>query len=310
MNDGWASSDDGTYVPIWRRLTRGTCLRHERRDWSAFAGADWPYQIMNVEVTDRFHAKQGRSTGRLILQHGGRRLTVYLKRHYRLAWWRGMLATLWPGRGWSPAMEEWQHLEWARTKGMPVPVAVAAGEYIGPWGRLQSFLAVEELSGMVPLHEAVPAAARFLDRSAFRFWKRGLIREMARLARLMHERSYFHKDLYLCHFYIPESSWSSFHAKVSDADNWRGQVHLIDLHRLGRHPWAAYLWQVKDLGQLLYSSEIIGVNAQDRLWFWRCYLGPAYGTWHERLLRRFIVFKWQRYRRHNLKRKGLTAQSA
>ena len=79
-------------------------------------------------------------------------------------------ATLWPDTGWSPALQEWQHLEWARQQGMPVPEAVAAGEYIGPWGRLQSFLAVEELIGMLPLHEAVPLAAERLDPASFRRW--------------------------------------------------------------------------------------------------------------------------------------------
>ena len=85
---------------------------------------------------------------------------VYLKRHYRLSWWHGLLALLRPGQSWSPALQEWEHLHWAREQGFPVPEAPAAGEFIGPWGRLQSFLAVKELTGMLPLHEAVPAAAR------------------------------------------------------------------------------------------------------------------------------------------------------
>ena len=143
---------------------------------------------MAVAVTDRFHAKQGRSTGRWILQArrraaGARRLSVYLKRHYELPWWRGLLASLWPGRGWSPAMQEWQHLEWARRQGVPVPAVVAAAEYIGPWGGLQSFLAVEELAGMLPLHEAIPlAAVRSGSRQRSASGNATLVAEMARLS--------------------------------------------------------------------------------------------------------------------------------
>src|SRR5262245_49039293 len=138
---------------FWMRLMRGVRRLHQRPDWNAFAGNDWPERIMAAAVTDRFHAKQGRSTGRWILNANGRQLAVYLKRHYRLPWWQGLLATLWPERGWSPAWREWLHLGWASEQGMPVPEPVAVGEFIGPWGRLRSFLAVEELTGMVPLHE-------------------------------------------------------------------------------------------------------------------------------------------------------------
>jgi len=274
---------------LWQRLTQGVRRLRQRADWDRFAGDGWADRIMNVDVTDRFHAKQGRSTGRWIIEQEGRRLSVYLKRHYRLPWWRGLLAMLWPERGWSPALEEWDHLTWARGAGMPVPDAVAAAEYIGPWGRLQSFLAVEELTGMLPLHEAIPAAQAALDAATFRLWKRSLTVELARLTRELHERRRFHKDLYLCHFYIDA-------ADCRQVPTWQGRVHVIDLHRLGHHPWTWRFWQVKDLAQLLYSSEVAGVDARDRLWFWRCYQGEAW-------MRRAVVFKWQRYRRHNLKRR-------
>lgn len=285
---------------LWQRLTRGVRRLWQRSDWDHFAGADWPDRIMGVAVTDCFHAKQGRSTGRWISQAGDRRLAVYLKRHYRLPWWQGVLATLWPSRGWSPAWQEWEHLEWARSAGLPVPPSVAAAEYIGPWGRLQSFLAIEELTGMLPLHEAIPDAERALAPAAFDHWKRTLTRELARLTRELHGRRWFHKDLYLCHFYIDRTDTEAVPA-------WRGRVHLIDLHRLAHHPWTWRLWQVKDLAQLMYSSKVEGVEARDRLRFWLCYAGEQRRCWQGRLLRWCVTFKWRRYRRHNEKRRPVPA---
>jgi lipopolysaccharide kinase (Kdo/WaaP) family protein len=275
---------------LWQRLCHGVRRVRQRPDWGLFTEPDWADRIMAERVTDHFHAKQGRSTGRWVVEAEGRRLAVYLKRHYRLPWWRGLLAAVWPDAGWSPALQEWRHLTWAQEQGMPVPAAVAAAEYIGPWGRLQSCLAVEELAGMVPLHEAIPAAARRLDPAAFRRWKRGLAVELARLTRDLHRRRCFHKDLYLCHFFIPQEDTRA-------VPGWRGRVHLIDLHRFGRHRWTWRLWQVKDLGQMLYSSEVPGVDARDRLRFWRAYLGhrDRAGRW----LRRLVVGKWRRYRQHN-----------
>jgi Lipopolysaccharide kinase (Kdo/WaaP) family len=280
---------------LWQRLVRGVRRIQQRPDWPRFAGADWADTIMQVKVTDAFHAKQGRSTGRLVLHDGSRRLAVYLKRHYRLPWWHGLLATLWPGTGWSPALQEARHLEWAQRQGLPVPPVVATGEAIGPWGRLQSFLAVEELTDMLPLHEAIPAAAAQMEPAALARWKRGLVAEMARLTRELHLRRYFHKDLYLCHFYIARAN-----TELEPA-TWAGRMHLIDLHRLGHHSLTWRWWQVKDLAELLYSSNVVGVVPRDRLRFWRHYLGA------DRRLQAWwlggaVRSKWRRYCRHNEKK--------
>jgi heptose I phosphotransferase len=288
---------------LWCRLVAGVRRLRQRPDWPAYAGDDWAERIMDVAVTDRFHTKQGRTTGRWILEPAPgsgsvRRLAVYLKRHYELPWWLGWLATLWPGRGWSPAVREWRHLEWTRRQGVPVPAVVAAAEYIGPWGRLRSLLAVEELAGMVPLSEAIPLAAARLDPAAFRRWKRTLAAEMARLTRLLHDRRCFHKDLYLCHFYVARIDTQAVPA-------WRGRVYLIDLHRMGRHPWTWRLWQTKDLAQLLYSSAVAGVGARDQLRFWAEYRGTGPRRGKGRWLRRLVVLRWRRYQRHNARRKDL-----
>src|SRR5262249_44182898 len=153
-------------------------------------------------------------------------------------------------------------------QGLPVPRVVAGGEFIGPGTRLQSFLAIEELTGMLPLHEAIPLAARTLAPSAFRRWKEGLLGEVARLARSLHQRRYFHKDLYLCPFYVARADIASSPAA------WEGRVSMIDLHRLGHHALTWPWWLVKDLGQLLYSSDVEGMERRDWWRFWQAYLGP------------------------------------
>ncbi len=81
--------------------------------------------------------------------------------------------------------------------------------------------------------------------------------------------------------------------------DWHNRVHLIDLHRLTHHPWTWRWWQIKDLAQLLFSSDVKGVNTRDRLAFWRDYRGI--GPWREAQawLRAAVLFKWRRYCRHN-----------
>ena len=147
---------------------------------------------------------------------------------------------------------------------------------------------------MLPLNEAVPLAAAQLAPAEFRRWKRGLIAEMARLTRLLHDRRRFHKDLYLCHFYIRPRRRGRRRPGRGAAG-----VFLIDLHRLGRHPWTWPWWRMKDLAQLLYSTEVPGIDARDRLYFWRSYRGPGPRRLADRWLVRLVLFKWRRYRRHN-----------
>jgi heptose I phosphotransferase len=280
---------------FWQRLFRGVRRLRRSEEFDRLAGADWPERIMAMAVTDRLHVKQGRSIGRLVLTSEDRSLVVYLKRHYRLPWWHGLLALLRPGGTWSPALQEWEHLRWAREQGLPVPEAPAAGEFIGPWGRLQSFLAVKELTGMLPLHEAVPAAAARLDAITFRLWKRGLAVELARLAAGLHRRRWFHKDLYFCHFYVSEDD-------TARLPEWRGGVQMIDLHRLAHHPWSWPLWLAKDLAELWYSSEVPGVEGRDRVCFWRAYRRENPGAWSGRWFRAWVRLKARRYRRHSQRR--------
>jgi hypothetical protein len=283
---------------FWRRLRRGTRLLRRASDWDRCAGPGWEERIMSEPVTDRLHEKQGRSIGRRVFSEGDAELRVYLKRHYRLPWWRGFLATLFPNTAWSPGLQEWQHLVWADAEGFAVPRPVAAGQLAGPWFRLQGFLAVEELHGMLPLHQAVPLAARHLSPAGFARWKRGLIVELARLARELHRRRVFHKDLYFCHFYIPE-----LFTRIPP-EAWTNRVVMIDLHRLGRHRLTAPWWQGKDLAQLLYSSDVPGVTARDRVRFWKLYRAGWQGRAPRNWLLPFVRWKWRLYERHARRRKS------
>lgn len=286
---------------LWQRLTRGVCHYQARADWNDLAGPDWPQTIFEVQVTDHFHAKQGRSTGRWVIEQGDQRLVVYLKRHYRLPWWQGLLATLWPKSGWSPALQERKNLLDAAAQGLPVPAVVAAGEQIGPSGKLRSFLAVEELTGMLPLHQAIPLALARLDPADFCRWKRNLAVEIARLARLLHDGRRYHKDLYLCHLYVPEAD------TFAVPPTCRNRVSVIDLHRLKRHRWAWPVWLLKDLGALLYSSDVEGVTARDRLRFWRAYCQSKGKSWSERWWAWLARIKAANSHRHEAKVKARAA---
>jgi heptose I phosphotransferase len=271
---------------VWDRLYRGTRWAWLADRYRSSLPADLDATVMELQTRDRFHAKQGRSTARYVFHTPAGPLPVYLKRHYRLPLRSRIAALLDPGGRHSPASAEWAHLERVRALGVAVPETIAAGERIGPWGALQSYLVVAELTGCDPLHEAIPALARGLDSAAFAARKRAIVAAIADIAAKLHRAGVFHKDLYLCHFYL-------------DGNAAGVRLRLIDLHRLGEHRWWPDRWRWKDLGQLLYSTYgVAGIDDRDRLRFWAAYrkrIELGRGRWRLAMVR----YKASRYLAHN-----------
>jgi heptose I phosphotransferase len=298
----------------WRRWWRGEFRWRCTPDWERAVGSSWPDWILRVPVHDRFHAKQGRSTGRWITP-GPPHLTVYLKRHLRLPW-RQRLRVLFFG-GCSPAWAEASHLEVARSLGIPVPTAHLVAEWLGPRLQVHSVLAVAELTGQWAVNEVLPEARRCWPRSAVRRWKRHVTETTARLTARLHCAGWFHQDLYLCHFYtdLPGNPGRQPLTMTPSGDQAPGalgpKVHLIDWGRLRRRRWLPWPAQVKDLAQLLFSSWIEGVTPTDRWRWWRVYsqaVGLRLGSWQERCLRWWVTWKAKRYLRHNARRRARSDQ--
>jgi len=282
-----------SYGSLCQRWFSGVSWTWINEEYRTRLPEDLCASVMTLESRDRFHAKQGRSTARVVLVRADRPLAVYLKRHFRLPWPARLAALFDPGGKHSPAAAEWAHLERARVLGINVPEVVAAGERIGPYAHFRSFLMIAELSGCEAVNESLPRLAAQLDAETFHTLKRQLIAEMARITATLHAARIFHKDLYLCHF---------FH----DADRigqYRRVPHisLIDLHRLTEHRLWPDWWRWKDLGQLLFSTYgVDGITDRDRLRFWSSYrrrVGIHRPSWHARMVR----LRAARYLEHNRK---------
>ena len=288
-----------TSAPLlsWNRRTVRQWCRH---DWLSLVGPGQVEEILRLPPGERYHAKQGRSTGRWVFGTGSCLLRVFLKRHLVLPWTVRLLAWLFPQRCWSPAWQEFRNLLWARQHGLAVPEPVAVAEARGPGWTLRSYLAVEELTDRLPLHEAVACASRVLDPAAFAVWKRTCARELARMVRRLHQAGRYHKDLYLCHFFVRRPSPENVRVRPGD-------IALIDLHRMREHLWLGWYFRVKDLAQLLFSTwDLPQITDRDRMCFFRLYTGRQ----PDRLLRRAVWWKarqyWRRARYRFLGHRGHT----
>jgi heptose I phosphotransferase len=284
-----------SYGSLKTRWVHGVNWTWINENYRAQLPADLAATVMDLECRDRFHAKQGRSTARVVLHQADRPLPVYLKRHFRLPWAARVRALLNPAGRHSPAAAEWVRLERVRNLGISVPEVVATGERIGPRTGLQSFLMIAELTGSTALNELLPQLAARLDRFDFAALKRRVVKETARITATLHCARVFHKDLYLCHFFLNPDG--------DDPISHGPRLTLIDLHRLEQHRLLAGWWRWKDLAQLLYSTDgVVGINARDRARFWKWYCRLA-GIKRPALDARVIRLRTARYRDHNRKQR-------
>ncbi|MCH9697940.1 MAG: lipopolysaccharide core heptose(I) kinase RfaP [Gammaproteobacteria bacterium] len=89
-----------------------------------------------------------------------------------------------------------------------------------------------------------------------------LIREVARIARTLHENGVNHRDFYLCHLLLDTTTQ---HAQI--------KLHVIDLHRVQIRSKTPLRWKVKDLAALYFSAMDIGLTRNDYYRFMKYYNG-------------------------------------
>jgi hypothetical protein len=256
------------------------------RDRLASAGITSFDNAAALKPADNYVEKQGRSTGRYLLEVGGETLSVYVKKQYRLPWWR----RAWADLGTFPGPHEWRNLQAAAALGVRVPEAVFAGADRDH--ACGSVLAVRELEGYLPLHLYIPGALARLPEPMRRRRLRALIARLADTVRRLHDGGYYHRDLYLCHFY--------FRDDPAAPDGF--DLVLIDFGRLLHSRLTR--WRVKDLAGLLYSTDVPGVSRTDRLRFLLEYLGVERLDGRAKRLARRVLAKAARYHRHNAARRA------
>ncbi|HLF97370.1 MAG TPA: lipopolysaccharide core heptose(I) kinase RfaP [Methylococcaceae bacterium] len=200
-----------------------------------------------------FRDVKGRTT--LRFQAGGR--AYFLKRHTGVGW-REIFKNLFSLR--APVLGAGnEHAAIQRLGELGVATLREAGFGQRGWNpaRQESFLITEELAGMVSLEDL---CRDWRGRPPGAGFKRTLIAEVARIARVLHENGVNHRDFYICHFlFDPASSPRA------------PRLHLIDLHRAQLRRCTPERWVVKDLGALYFSAMDIGLTRRDLLRFLKIY---------------------------------------
>jgi heptose I phosphotransferase len=189
---------------------------------------------------------EGRCTQRIELGGQG----YFLKQHFGVGW-REIFKNLLQGR--LPvvsAKNEWQAMQHLKKLGVATLDVVGYGcRGLNP-AQLQSFLLTSELTHVASLEDF---CKDWRTHPPAPVLKAALIREVARIARLLHDNGLNHRDFYLCHF---------LRAKAAPHP-----LYLIDLHRAQLRAVTPLRWRIKDLAGLYFSSKDIGLTSRDLIRF-------------------------------------------
>lgn len=222
-----------------------------------------------------FRRQPGRMTHRIKL---GEKY-FFIKQHTGVGW-REIFKNLLQGR--KPVLganNELLAIELLRAQGINVP-AIAGYGFAGRHpARARSFILLEEIAPVISLEDLVKQWQ--VTPPTFRF-KRRLIHEVARIARIMHESGVNHRDFYICHFLLVQPEKGSI------------KIFLIDLHRAQVRKLVPERWLIKDLAGLYFSSLNIGLTQRDYYRFMQDYCGKN--------LREILPTESQRW--ENVKQRG------
>jgi heptose I phosphotransferase len=123
---------------------------------------------------------------------------------------------------------------------------------------LRSFIITRALENTISLEDLMLRWQQEKPTVTSRRLKRSLINRVADIARRLHQNGVNHRDLYLCHFRLPETDLASGELT---------HLYLMDLHRAQIRETTPARWQIKDLAGLHFSSMNAGLTRSDRYRF-------------------------------------------
>lgn len=236
-------------------LAEGFALGELARARSARALLEWGGDIADeAQPADVYRDKEGRKTLRFLY----RNKPFFLKLHTGIGWaevFKNLVQLRLPV---TSASNEYKAVLALQRAGV---YTLAVGAYaLEGWNpaALRSMIVTSELTGTVTLEDycanwtEAPPAANVRVR---------LLCAVADMARCMHGAGINHRDFYLCHFHLDESSLQEPEVRC----------YLIDLHRAQIRAQTPRRWLIKDLAGLYFSAMDCGLSRRDLLRFMHRY---------------------------------------
>jgi heptose I phosphotransferase len=182
----------------------------------------------------------------------------FVKTHHGIGWKeiiKNLLLCRLPVFG---ARREWRALTRLTSLGInTTPITGFGQSGINP-AKLESFLITEELADTVSLETFCQGWKKNPPAPGL---KQAIIKEMAFIARTLHQNGANHRDFYICHFLLDISMG------IENLTSKNIKLYLIDLHRAQLRKHTPKRWVIKDLAGLLFSTMGVEISRHDLFLF-------------------------------------------
>ena len=232
-----------------------------------------------------------RTVTRIALNIDGEVRHFYLKRHYAdKLWFPKRRSEFGGGEGLSQGLLEFENICRFRRANIATAVPVIAGQRMVQWPKAKSFVITEDFRPCVSLEELLETRPEFFLGVDSETRKGLLLREIAELARRMHESGLTHRDFNATHILVHYADESAPPA-----------VALFDLQRVDQNKHFRFRWIIKSLAELNYSLPKTVFGLEDRQLLFLSYKNKSHPSLWDRFQMFWISRKTERIKRHTQK---------
>lgn len=215
--------------------------------------------------------------------------SYFIKKHLGVGWaeiFKNLVSGKWPIIS---ARNEMQAIHSVTAAGLMTTPFVAFGELGASPASRRSFLLTADLGDILSIEDICKSWTKHAPSVKL---KRSLVREVAKLASVMHLAGVHHRDFYICHICLQRQH----------LNNAVPPLYVIDLHRAQCSNKLSLFSRIKDIAALYSSVMHVGLKERDLILFCQVYWGA---DWHkfalpiiDRVIKRALKLDQKRIRKN------------
>jgi len=244
--------------------------------------------IWNFSNGETIKQIKARSVIRFEIRHHDIKRTFYIKRHNsEFIGLSRLFSRLFPRCNLSQGRLEFENICDFRKYNLPTVVPVVAGEKFSHFFWAKSFIVTEDFSPFISLESLLENRPQFLSGPKGENRKRILLKEVAVLARRMHQNGFNHRDFNATHILLNYNNESDI-----------PQIALFDFQRVEKRKYFRFRWKIKSIARLNYTLPDEIFNIKDRIYILLSYKDKKSFNFLDRMQWFWIERKTAKIKRH------------